>query len=67
MEQIILDYEKTRDAMLTRIEELHAQLRDEKLRTGEREALMQRIECLEEERYELLLAINDMAGRGRGT
>ena len=60
----IADYEKVREVLSRRIAELELKLKTEELRSMEREKLTRRIECLRQERYELLLSIIEMRGRG---
>ncbi|MBQ9695732.1 MAG: hypothetical protein IJV58_04810 [Oscillospiraceae bacterium] len=65
MKNMIKEYEAAREALGRRITELSYQMKsDDTLRSMEREKIARRIECLRQERYELLLSIIEMCGRG---
>lgn len=65
MNDMIERYEQARNDLTKRIEELEIRRRDPGLGTMQREALTRRIECMRQERYELLLSINEMRGGDR--
>lgn len=64
MKNMIADYETARDALGKRIRELEAEMKADGLRTMEREKLMRRIECLRQERYNMLLSVIEMRRHG---
>lgn len=64
MEQMIAEYEAARSALEKRINELTYRIKTEELMSRDREQLLNRIEILRQERYELLLCIIAMRGRG---
>ena len=64
MKNMIADYETARDALGKRIRELEMEVKAEGLRTMEREKLMRRIECLRQERYNMLLSVIEMRRHG---
>ncbi|MBQ8079492.1 MAG: hypothetical protein IJ236_06035 [Oscillospiraceae bacterium] len=64
MKNMIADYETARDALGKRIRELEAEMKAYGLRTMEREKLMRRIECLRQERYNMLLSVIEMRRHG---
>ena len=64
MKNMIADYEAARDALGKRIRELEAEMKADGLRTMEREKLMRRIECLRQERYNMLLSVIEMRRHG---
>ena len=64
MKNMIADYETARNALGKRIRELEAEMKADGLRTMEREKLMRRIECLRQERYNMLLSVIEMRRHG---